>query len=70
MLALPVSDVHTLEVCPFGCSIGIDDDQLGEGEDFDAFLSVEHDAEVMVVGACEGTVLAVDIIAHEQTAEM
>ena len=65
MLALPVSDVQALEVCPFGCSIGIDDDELGEGKDFYAFLSVEHDAEVMVVGACEGTVLTVDVVAHE-----
>lgn len=65
-----MSDVQAFKVCPFGDTVGVDEDELGEGEYFDAFLSVEHDAEVVVVGAGEGAVLAVDVVAHQQAAEV
>jgi hypothetical protein len=65
-----VPNVQPFKICPFGDTVGVDDDELRKREYFDAFLSVEHDAEVVVVGAGEGAVLAVDVVAHQQTAEM
>ena len=63
-------NVQPFKISPFGETVGVDEDELGKREYFYAFLSVEHDAEVVVVGAGEGAVLAVDVVAHQQTAEM
>ena len=51
-------------------AIGIDDDQLRKWHYFYPFFFLEHDAEVVIVGAAEGPVLRIDVIAHEHGAEM
>lgn len=68
--SLPVLDIQPLEVCMFGGAIGIDDDQLRKRHYFYSFFLLKHDAEVVVVGAAEGLVLRVDVVAHEHGAEM
>lgn len=70
MSSLPVLDIQPLEICMFGRPIGVDNDQLRKRHYFYSFFLLEHDAEVVIVGASEGFVLGVDVVAHEHGAEM
>jgi hypothetical protein len=53
-----------------GRAIRVDDDELREGEDFDAFFLIEHDPEEVLVGTSKGFVFAVNVVTHEEIAKM
>jgi hypothetical protein len=70
MFGLPVSHVQSFEISPFRGAIRVDDDELRKRQNLDSALSIELNGEIMVIGAGKSAVLGLDVVAHEEGAEM
>lgn len=70
VLGFPVSHIQSFKISPFRSAIRVEDDELRERQNLESAFPIQLDGEVMAVGAGKCAILGLDIVAHEEGAEM
>jgi hypothetical protein len=70
VLSFPVLYVHSLKLCLFSSSIRVDNHQLRKRHYLYPALTLELNAEIVMICTSISSVFSVNVVAHQQSAEV